>query len=328
MLDGPGTTTLYNALNPEALRPITALRGGGHTFDFTATAYVAFDTTRTTPVACSTGAPGCDVAAFAEANVRHRHSNDEGLSYAYYRVGPDAVRLLGLAARSDYDSTRPGEETLLMTYTPAARTLALPLTATSAWTDAYTMEMAEQGGPPVLTSQIRTRAAVRAWGTLVTPAGPMPALMLEEARMTTTQVFGGIVRDTSITYTFLTGGDVQAEVALDPESNTVSASYSRTTRTATAQGPLPVAVGLSLAPPSPNPARAAVAVGFTLDAPGRVSLTVHDALGREVARLADGAWPAGAHALRWDAEGHPAGAYALRLMSGGAMQSRTVTLVR
>jgi hypothetical protein len=71
----------------------------------------------------------------------------------------------------------------------------------------------------------------------------------------------------------------------------------------------------------PNPFRAATTIRWTLGEPLAVRLTVHDAAGREVARLLDGAATAGDHSLAWDgrdARGASvrSGVYFYRLQAG------------
>lgn len=88
--------------------------------------------------------------------------------------------------------------------------------------------------------------------------------------------------------------------------------------------PPPAGTSLALAP-APNPSRGLVRLSFTLPADGRARLTLHDLAGREVARLADGAFTAGAHTLSWS--GHVApGLYFARLQAAGA--TRTARIVR
>ncbi len=89
---------------------------------------------------------------------------------------------------------------------------------------------------------------------------------------------------------------------------------------------LPAAVAVRSV--SPNPLRERAEVVFALPAPSEVSLAVFDALGREVARLAEGAFEAGEHRARLDASALPAGAYVVRLQAGGVTAARGVTLVR
>ena len=85
---------------------------------------------------------------------------------------------------------------------------------------------------------------------------------------------------------------------------------------------------VALAPPAPNPSARGVRLAFTTPANGPVRLAVYDVLGREVAVVADGERPAGEHAAAWDASGAAAGVYVVRLEAGGAVVTRTVTVVR
>jgi len=84
----------------------------------------------------------------------------------------------------------------------------------------------------------------------------------------------------------------------------------------------------ALAPPAPNPARGSVRVVYTLANASSVRLTVIDALGREVAVLARGPQPSGAHEATLDARGLAPGAYAVMLVSGAERAVRRFTVVR
>lgn len=91
----------------------------------------------------------------------------------------------------------------------------------------------------------------------------------------------------------------------------------------------PMAAALAFAPPSPNPSRGETALRFSLAAPGRARLVIHDALGRRVRVVGEGAYAAGAHAALWDgadASGRtvPPGLYLARLEAGGRTLTRRV----
>ena len=87
-------------------------------------------------------------------------------------------------------------------------------------------------------------------------------------------------------------------------------------------------VALRLGPPAPNPVSGRVRFAFSTPAAGPVRLAVFDVLGREVAVVAEGARPSGAHAAAWDASGVASGVYAVRLEAGGAVRSRTFVVAR
>ncbi|MBP8136562.1 MAG: FG-GAP repeat protein [Candidatus Eisenbacteria bacterium] len=90
--------------------------------------------------------------------------------------------------------------------------------------------------------------------------------------------------------------------------------------------------GLALAPPAPNPSHDATRISFTNSRATVVDLGVYDASGRRVTTLARGTFPAGSHELRWDGttsagQRARAGVYFVRLVAGGQVSHRRVTLV-
>ncbi len=59
-----------------------------------------------------------------------------------------------------------------------------------------------------------------------------------------------------------------------------------------------------------------------------VQLLVYDVMGREVARLVDGAMAAGNHHATWGASGLPSGVYLYRLTAGDFSQTKRMTLLK
>lgn len=84
-------------------------------------------------------------------------------------------------------------------------------------------------------------------------------------------------------------------------------------------------VRLSLHPGYPNPFATTTTLMFDLPSGMPARLVVHDATGREVARLADGWYPPGRHRAHLAATGWPAGVYLATLTT--ATGRRTVQLV-
>ncbi|PAP76692.1 T9SS type A sorting domain-containing protein [Rubrivirga marina] len=87
----------------------------------------------------------------------------------------------------------------------------------------------------------------------------------------------------------------------------------------------PAEAATALEPPYPNPSHNAVTVPFRLREAGPVRLVLLDALGRDVATLADGPFGSGAHHVRVDATGLPSGVYVVRLSAeaGGDVVTAT-----
>ncbi len=110
---------------------------------------------------------------------------------------------------------------------------------------------------------------------------------------------GGGVTNGGRTYVLGTGAPVAAEAAPDADALALVAA--------------------------PTPTSGAATVRFTLPDAGGARLTLHDALGRTVATLVDGALAAGPHAVAVDAGRLAPGVYVARLVAaGGAATTRLV----
>ena len=83
---------------------------------------------------------------------------------------------------------------------------------------------------------------------------------------------------------------------------------------------------VALAPVAPNPSRARATV--TIETPGAARVVVYDLLGREVARVADGAAEAGWPETRLDASALASGVYIVWLRAGDETRTRRITVLR
>ena len=88
-----------------------------------------------------------------------------------------------------------------------------------------------------------------------------------------------------------------------------------------------VAVELAVAA-APNPLRDRATVAFGVGVASNVRVAVYDALGRQVALLADAPYGVGRHELAFDASALPAGVYVVRAQVGDAAQTTRVTVIR
>ena len=86
-------------------------------------------------------------------------------------------------------------------------------------------------------------------------------------------------------------------------------------------------VSLTLEPAYPNPSAGLVDIGFVLSHSVPVTLKIFNALGREVATLADGVHARGNHVVSFDPTGLSAGVYWCRLAAGGSIESEQVIVV-
>jgi hypothetical protein len=92
-----------------------------------------------------------------------------------------------------------------------------------------------------------------------------------------------------------------------------------------AEAASPRALGLAVAP---NPTAGRAQVAFELGAPADVRVAVYDALGREVAVLAEGARGAGLHRAAVEGGALPAGLYVVRVVAAGRARTARLTVVR
>ena len=92
------------------------------------------------------------------------------------------------------------------------------------------------------------------------------------------------------------------------------------------EGAIPLA--LQLDQNYPNPFNPVTVITYALPEQGRVRLTVYDLLGREVAVLVDEIRDAGRHSTSWNARDVSSGLYISRLEAGGAVLTRTMTLIK
>ena len=110
-----------------------------------------------------------------------------------------------------------------------------------------------------------------------------------------------------------------------PEGWAVTDTSPRPSPRAAARAEGAAAEGLAV---YPNPAAGRARVAFGLAEGGAVRLAVYDALGREVAVLADGAVTAGRHVAAFDGSGLASGVYVVRLETGAGVETRRLTLLR
>ncbi len=93
------------------------------------------------------------------------------------------------------------------------------------------------------------------------------------------------------------------------------------------EGDIPTARTVALTA-APNPFNPRVTLSFALPAAGHATLVVFDLAGRRVARLADGPFAAGPHAIIWEAGGLASGVYLAQLRTAWGTTTTRVMLVR
>lgn len=78
----------------------------------------------------------------------------------------------------------------------------------------------------------------------------------------------------------------------------------------------------------PNPFNPSTTISFDIPRSSDVQLIVYDLLGRQVASLASGNFPAGQHSVRFDASGLASGIYIYRLHAGSFVEMKKLLLIK
>ncbi|MFZ1729105.1 MAG: metallophosphoesterase [Bacteroidota bacterium] len=78
----------------------------------------------------------------------------------------------------------------------------------------------------------------------------------------------------------------------------------------------------------PNPMSSTTTLRYVLNAPGQVSITIHDIFGQQLCQLLNAEQSAGWKQLSWDAGTLPTGIYMAVLRSGSTVSMREIALIR
>jgi hypothetical protein len=92
--------------------------------------------------------------------------------------------------------------------------------------------------------------------------------------------------------------------------------------------PLDVPESIRLSGAYPNPFNPSTRIVFAVPRSEFVTITVHNLLGREVARIVDGYAAAGEHEMLFEADTLPSGVYLVRMATASEIATRTITLIR
>jgi serine protease len=85
---------------------------------------------------------------------------------------------------------------------------------------------------------------------------------------------------------------------------------------------------ISLLPAYPNPFNPTTTIRFTVKSLGNVEISVFDVLGRQVAQIVDRRFGQGEHRITFDASSLPSGQYLVRMVTGGQVYTRKITLLK
>ncbi|HEX7071157.1 MAG TPA: T9SS type A sorting domain-containing protein, partial [Rhodothermales bacterium] len=168
----------------------------------------------------------------------------------------------------------------------------------------------------IIDSDVAIAAAMEQGGSDFVAAHGLGRIMLDAGDLSATFPF---LPNDPLYLVTVYGAGVSSELSfravLDPTNGQLVHSEQSGGTASDPETEVPEAVTLGANYPNPFNPQTTIPFELTSSAPAR--LTVHDALGRQVAVLVDGSMPAGAHAVTWDAANQPSGVYFYRLSSAG-----------
>ncbi|MCB2203681.1 T9SS type A sorting domain-containing protein [bacterium] len=264
---------------------------------------------------------------FPDATDAQAVQTGEGAGYMYLRLSDEGLYALGIGAEVQ------GMDFLLK-YNPEKPQMLFPLQNGTNWTYQSGVMSPFDGMEQVEQSDIE----VVGEGTLRTPEGDTPCLVVKEWSRSTTKIeFGGQVLTesytTDISYQFLTKTGVSGSISidtLDADSNTPGLVYASWSKSEISTGTenVPLARDLTVRSVYPNPvASGQITVEWFSASAGNVRLSVVDVLGRE--RIA--AWSenvnAGMRSTRLQLGTLPQGRYFLRIQQGTDVAMRPLSVV-
>jgi hypothetical protein len=223
---------------------------------------------------------------------------------------------------------------VVMSNNPADRTIALPLTMGSSWTEDYveTDSSALTGFPPDVTvTNVHKENMVDAYGTMTLPGGAQ----VQALRVRTDEVDNGDYYDRFITYLFVTntGTQVSVEAADTTSPNTGvipidGITYLSSGVTGVKQADNSTPTDFNLAQNYPNPFNPTTQINYSIPSSQKVVLKVYDELGREAATLVNADQAAGNYTVDFDASNLASGVYFYRLQAGDFVQMKKMILMK
>ncbi|MBF8295510.1 MAG: hypothetical protein HW389_2055 [Bacteroidetes bacterium] len=231
--------------------------------------------------------------------------------YEYFRITADSMISLG-----DVSRTQSGGKDTTVYYFSYHISMIFPFTLgkSSSYRDSSSMG---QGSYFIM----RNTNTYDAFGSLTLPTGTYQALRMKETSITQT-VFGGIPfsTDTSVSFTWITKDGYFLSISTNNKNPSGSIPISSLAYTTVINTPTGIGGHGDVLPSDPwlgqnypNPFNPATTIEYIMAKSGFAHLTVHNALGQEVASLLNGFQSSGRHSITFEANGLPSGVYFYRL---------------
>lgn len=274
------------------------------------------------------GAPDVGNPAFAQANYAIKNEDASAVTWQYAKVSSSGVEVIG------------NVDTATSVLTPGLKIVGtFPLAYGSSWSS--TSSVASPILPSGFTATIAGSGSIDSWGTMVIPTASGGTISKSVLRLrlqqTTTIKMSFIIlyQFSSVNYQWLGSPSEGQFYVAAVSTDSVGAVRTLSFYTPFNVGPVSLAEErdaharlFALLPNYPNPFNPETVIPFDIPREGHVELTLYNLLGQAVATVFSGRLEAGAHEVRFNAQGSPSGLYIVRLEADGAVLTRTMTLLK
>jgi hypothetical protein len=225
--------------------------------------------------------------------------------------------------------------TALIINNPSDKTIAIPLTMGTSWTEDYveTDSSGISGFPPTVdVFSVHKVNTVDAYGPMTLPGGST----VQALRLRTDQTENGTgFYDRYISYLFVTNSGTQVSVeaadTTSPSSGTIAVSgitYLNAGITGIRQVDNTAPDNFVLEQNYPNPFNPTTEISYSIPSAQKVVLKVYDELGRETATLVDREQAPGHYTVDFNASNFASGVYFYRLQAGDFVQMKKMILMK
>jgi hypothetical protein len=264
--------------------------------------------------------PDANIVTYSETPVP---SGGTIAGYTYNQLTSSVLLFLGVG----------GDDALVTRNSPPLPAIQVPCTYTTTWN--YQSDT-NHIVPGLMWIVSTTNYTIDAFGTLRLPVGDYPALRMKNVSFTYSyNLFTGLSRTKSITYSFMTRGLAEVTVNIDTTQENLSTVFPESViYTGSGTTDVNELVGgqipgeFSLEQNYPNPFNPKTVVSYQLSVVSDVRLVVYDLLGREVAVLVKERKAPGKYEATWDGTGFSSGVFLCRLSAGNFVQTRKMVLLK
>jgi hypothetical protein len=264
--------------------------------------------------------PDANIVTYSETPVP---SGGTIAGYTYNQLTSSVLLFLGVG----------GDDALVTRNSPPLPAIQVPCTYTTTWN--YQSDT-NHIVPGLMWIVSTTNYTIDAFGTLRLPVGDYPALRMKNVSFTYSyNLFTGLSRTKSITYSFMTRGLAEVTVNIDTTQENLSTVVPESViYTGSGTTDVNELVGgqipgeFSLEQNYPNPFNPTSIIGYALPKQSYVTLRVYDMLGRVVQTIVEETQTPGLYEARVNASALASGIYFYRLSAGAFVETKKMIVLR